>query len=294
MSAAAQPGSFIRRKLDIVFTLARGQFGESGTDTVTLSGLRCSAAIVKQGGDTQGELDLLIFGMTPSLMQQLSQLAQTPDGSRGDQVTVLAGDDAAGMAIAYRGAIRDAWVDYDDAPQIAFHVVGMAALPEALKPVPPSSYRGTADVVTIMSNIATLMGRQFENGGVSGITLNNPYFPGTAYEQFERCRAAARIEGTLDDGTLAIWPRGGSRGGAVPLISPATGMVGYPKRTQIGVNLTSLYNPSVVIGGDVQVNTSNVPCRGTWHILTVAHTLEAEVPGGQWFTSLTCSTPGIV
>ncbi len=294
MSAAAQSSSFVRRRLDIVVTLGRGQFGESGTDTVTLSGLRCSAAIVKAGLDFQGQLDLRVYGMTPSLMRQLSQLAGTPGGTRGDQVTVLAGDDASGMAIAYRGCIRDAWIDYDNAPEIAFHVFGMAALVQALKPVPPTSYRGSADVVTIMSNLATLMGLQFENGGVSGVVLSNPYLPGTAYEQFERCKKAARIDGTVDDGTLAIWPLNGSRRGVVPLISPTTGLVGYPKRTQIGVNLTSLYNLSVVIGGNVQVDSSNTPCKGMWHILTVAHTLESEIPGGQWFTALTCAAPGIV
>ncbi len=299
MATAAQSGSFVRRRLDIVVTLGRGQFGESGTDTVTLSGLRCSAAIVKAGLDFQGELDLRVYGMTPSLMRQLSQLAGMPGGTRGDQVTVLAGDDASGMAIAYRGCIRDAWVDYADPPQVSFHIIGIAALVEALKPVPPTSYRGAADVVDIMSGLAKLMGCEFENGGVSGVVLSNPYFPGTALEQFERCKAAARINGTIDDGggstrVLAIWPLNGSRGGAVPLISPATGMIGYPMRTQIGVTATSLYNPRVVLGGNIRVETSNTPAQGTWHVIRLEHVLESETPGGSWITSLTTVTPGIV
>ena len=284
-------GSFVHRAITVVIRLGSSQFQESGTDTVTVPNLQCSAAITKAGADSQGELDLRVYGMTDSLMRQVSQLAGTPEAvDRNDQVTVLAGDTTHGMAVAYIGTIRDAWVDYSDLPGVSLHIVGMAALADALRPVPPSSYRGGTDVVAIMADLAALMGKPFENNGVSGIVLNNPYLPGTAYEQFERCRQAARINGTIDDGVLAIWPLNGSRGGAVPLISPDTGMVGYPMRTQVGVTLQCLYNPAIVIGGNIQVQSSNTPAVGTWRVNRLAHVLESETPGGQWFSSVECST----
>lgn len=293
-SSVGPAGSFVHRAITVVIRLGRGRFNESGTDTVTLAGLCCSAAITKAGSDTQGELDLRVYGMTDSLMRQVAQLAGTPEAvDRNDQVTVLAGDTTHGMAVAYIGVIRDAWVDYSDLPGISLHIVGMAALADALRPVPPTSYWGGADVVAIMAGLAATMGKSFENSGVAGIVLHNPYFPGTAYEQFERCRQAARINGTIDDGVLAIWPLNGSRGGAVPLISPDTGMVGYPMRTQNGVTLQCLYNPAVIIGGRIKVETSNTPAAGTWNVNHLAHVLKSETQGGQWFTSLTAVTPGV-
>jgi len=48
----------------------------------------------------------------------------------------------------------------------------------------------------------------------------------------------ANIETFLNDGvpkTLIIWPKGGSRGGSIPLVSRDTGMIGYPSYTQNGI-----------------------------------------------------------
>lgn len=283
----------VRRRIDFVVRLANKTFTESSTDTVTISGLRCSAAISKAGLETQGALDLRAYGMTDSLMRQLSQLANTPGGLRMDQITILAGDDVHGMSVAYVGTIQDAWTDYSDAPGAVFRVFGIAAGVEALKPVPPSSYRGAVDAAQVMSDLAALMGKQFENNGVSGVILSNPYFPGTAYEQFERCRNAARINATIDDGVLAIWPRGGNRGGAVPLVSPTTGLVGYPQRVQAGVMFTTLYNPAIRFGGNIRLETSNTPAAGTWNVINLAHTLESETPNGQWFTAVEANTPNV-
>jgi hypothetical protein len=42
--------SFVQRLLSFTFQLGQGQFGNSGFDVVTISGLRASCRIVKAGG----------------------------------------------------------------------------------------------------------------------------------------------------------------------------------------------------------------------------------------------------
>lgn len=312
-ASRAQPGtatSFARRRIDVSFALAtqatpdlKGALqapktfdGTSGANVVTVSGLRCSAAITNQGGISQGALDLRVYGMTESLMNTLSQVSKMPlAGDFGNKVTVSAGVEGASLAVTFLGTISGAWADYSGAPDVPFHVTAFSALEAAVKSVPPSSYKGGADVAVIMADLARLMNMRFENNGVSGIILSNPYFPGTAYQQMESCRDAAGIEAHVINGTLAIWPRGGSRGGAVPLISPETGLVGYPIRTNLGVDFTTLYNPAIHFGAKVQLQSPRVPqASGTWQVKGLQHTLESETPSGAWFSRLSCAELGFI
>src|ERR1700722_20220567 len=107
-----------------------------------------------------------------------------------------------------------------------------------------------------MSGFARMMSLQFENNGVTG-SLSNAYYSGSAKTQAQMCVDDAGISWNHGDlGILAIWPKFGSRGGAVPLISPQTGMVGYPTYSALGIDFQTLYNPSIGFGQKVQVQSS--------------------------------------
>jgi hypothetical protein len=276
-------GSFVQRRIDVTFTRTSGTFTQSGTNTVTLSGLRTSAIISNVGGQAQGSLDLRIYGMTQTMMNDLTLVSGTPvNVNVGNVVTVAAGNDGAGLATVYQGTIAGSFADYTEAPNVSFRVLGIQTLDAALRSVPPSSYRGGADVAVIMANFAKLLGMPFENGGVSGIFLSNPYFSGSLLSQAEACRDAAGINMVIDRGRLAIWPKGGSRGGEIPLISPQTGLIGYPARTSTGVIFDTVFNPALNFGAKVQIESSVYQTSGTWVITQLNHRLDAMVPGGVW------------
>jgi hypothetical protein len=68
-----------------------------------------------------------------------------------------------------------------------------------------------------------------------------------------------------DLGILAIWPKFGSRGGAIPLIAPPPlgGMVAYPTYSALGIDVQTLYTPSIGFGRQVQVQSSlQAACEG--------------------------------
>ncbi len=295
MSGTMAPSTFVKRRLTVQFDLLpyTGKDGQmvqptfdKGQTQVTHAGLRVSANIRKVNAPYQGDLDLRVFGMSQSDMLHLCRTPGTPNAVSPYVVTLLAGDEGGPMKTAYQGTVTAAWVDYAGTPEVPLHITAFGAMVAALKPVPPSSYPGGADVAQIMSDLAGLMGFNFENNGVSGIVLHDPYLPGTAYEQAERAAEAADIEWVVDDGTLAIWPKGGHRSGDAVLISPSTGMVGYPSRTQVGVEVTTIYNPHLRFGSLIQVETSNTPAAGTWRVLTMNHALESETPNGAWFSGI--------
>jgi len=291
--------SFVQRKINLTFKLGRDTngaqytFTEGNFDTVTVSGLRIQATIANAGTPSMGQASVIVHGLTPSLMNQLSTVSRLNGGqvtTRFYQMVIDAGDDVAGMSTIFQGQVSLAQVDMNGAPDSALHITAHAGLFEAVKSAAPLSYPGSADVAVVMQNLATQNGYAFENSGVVA-KLSTPYFPGSPRQQMEACANAANINWTLDNGICAIWPKGGSRGGAIPLISPGTGNIGYPTNSGLGgsIRIATLFNPQLRIGATCQVQSSLPFANGKFVMFEVAHDLESETPNGQWQTSFTGS-----
>lgn len=286
------PGSFAVRSIDVTFRLGQGSFGNSGFDTVKLSNLRVSTMILKAGGASLGQAHIRIWGMTLELMNRLSTLGMIATALRNNQVQIEAGDSDRGMSVVFDGNIVEGWADFQGMPDVAFQVTAAAGMIAAMKPIPPSSYRGGTDVAVIMQGLATQMSLPFENNGVEGIYLNDPYLPGTAREQARKVANAAGINWLIDNGKLSIWPRGRSRGDQITLISPTSGLIGYPSFTSNGISFVALYNPNIGFGSRVRVESSLTPASGEWIVSTLVYNLEAQLPNGNWFMRVEANPPG--
>ncbi|EIF30972.1 hypothetical protein BCh11DRAFT_06484 [Burkholderia sp. Ch1-1] len=278
--------TFSRKKIDLTITLGTGQFGDSGSNTVTLSGLRVHAGVQAFGGDAMPQAQLRVFGLPLDMVNQLTTIGPINSAIMfRNSVLIAAGDDDDGMQTVYSGNIWQAWGEFQGMPDTPLNITGLGGLAAALKPVDALSYVGPTDVAQIMQTLATTMGLAFENNGVS-VQLSSPYLPGTALQQARACVRAADIYFAIDRGTLAIWPKGAARGGDVPLISPETGLAGYPTFSSNGLGLTTLFNPQIKPGGVVQVESSLTVANGKWLVMQVQHALQSETPGGQWFTQI--------
>lgn len=298
--------TFVRRRIDLTFRLGQGAFGEEGFDTIEFKGLRAQVEIHVAGGVSMATCDLRVYGMGIDAMNKLTVLRSSRTASRRNGLVVSVGDDATGVAAAFTGDIVEAWVDMHGAPEVVFVVSAMSGFGAAMKSVPPTTHRGSVDAATVVAGIAAQMspvgavadsegnivkGLNFQNDGVS-VQISNPYLPGTALDQLQSIARAGDFKYLIDNDTLIIWPKNGVRKGLIPLISAATGMVGYPSYTQDGIELTTLYNPSIYFGGIVEVDTELEPAKGRWQVFNVIHELDAEVPGGRWFTYIHCNIFG--
>ncbi len=280
--------SFTRKRIDVKIQLANGTFGGTDSNTVTLKNHHVVADIVNAGGESMGALQMRVYGLTQAMMNQLTVVGPIASAIRAqNKVNLAAGDDVNGMKTVYTGVIDQAWGDYHGAPDVLFNLVGFAGLDTAILPVAPNSYKGAANVADIMAGLAKNANLTFENNGVS-TQLSNPYFPGTTLNQIRECARAADILYTIDRGILAIWPHSGARAGDATVISPETGLVGYPSFTSNGLTLVTVFNPDIKLGGQVKVISSLKVACGIWTVYTVSHALETERPGGSWFTKIEC------
>lgn len=285
--------AFISRLLSVTFALGEGSFGSDGANNVTLDGLRISAHVQKAGGPSMGTLSMEVYGMTFSKMNKLSTLGMAPQLVRRNTVTLQAGDATNGLGTVFQGTITNAWADFQGQPDVAFHVEAHTGLIEAVKPAPVSSYPGPTDVATIMSSLASQMQLDFENNGVN-VKLSKPYYYGSARNQAKAVADAANINWIIDNGKLAIWNKGQSRGGTVPLVSPTSGLVGYPAYTSKGIALRSIFNPSIGFGSKIQVQSSLDPANGEWVVYSLEYELQSNLPSGQWFSNIQATRPGNV
>lgn len=275
-----------KKVLELTITLGSGEFGENVGDTVTLSGFRMSADAINPGGDSMGRCQIRVFGLRADVMNKLTTIGSVNTAIKAkNKVLLVGGDDVGGMHFVFSGTILDAWADYNSAPDVAFNILAFAGLDAAVKPVGATSYKGGTDVSDILRDIAVNeMGLAFENNGVD-VKLSSPYLSGTALTKVRAVAQAAGISWTIDRGVLSVWPQSGARQGTPPVVSSATGMVGYPSLSSKGMTVKMLFNPNVKLGGDIEVQSTIPMACGKWRVFNLAHNLSTETPDGPWFTT---------
>ena len=277
--------AFSQKILSVSFSLSQGQF-QGGGNSATITGLRMSARITTPGGEDTGNLELSIYGMRLSDMQQLTVLPTALNAIGQNTVTVMAGDDASALTTVFTGTINLAYVDAQAQPQVCFRVFAIAGLVQKVKPIPATSVQGSGDVANTMQTLAGQMGFQFENSGVSG-KLQNIYLPGAGLQQVAALARHAGIEWTLDCNTLAVWPAGQARNIAPTTVSPQTGLVAYPAFTSSGLILTTLFQGTLKFGAKITVQSQLQPACGDWFVNYIEYALDTLTPNGLWFAVLT-------
>lgn len=280
-----------KKQLRFVITLGTGKFGSNDNNQITLEGFRASAHIEKAGGMMMGTLRAKIYGVSQADMNSITTLQWQPRTFIPNTVEVYAIDGPA-ETLVFAGNIVNAWGDYQSMPDVFLHIQAQAAFFNQLKPVPPRSFKGSVDVASVMAQIAKDLGYTFENGGVT-TRLADVYLPNTGMEQAKDLARAAGCDLYLDDKTLAITPLNTPRKELVALLSPQTGLVGYPTFDGVGVNVNSLFNPAVAFGGRIKLETDITQAAGEWIVTSVSYTLESEKPGGAWFMNIRGNSIGL-
>jgi hypothetical protein len=280
-----------KKQLRFVITLGTGKFGSSEHDQIILQGFRATADIDKAGGMMMGTLRAKIYGVKQADMNSVTTLQWKPGTLIPNTVEVYAIDGAV-ETLVFAGNIVNAWADYQSMPDVYLHIQAQSAFFNALKAIPPRSFKGGVDVASVMAQIARDLGYVFENNGVT-TQLTDIYLPNTGMEQAKDLARAAGCDLYLDDKILAITPPNVPRKVLIPLISPASGLVGYPTFDGVGVNFQTLFNPAVTFGGSIKLETDVQQAAGQWVVTSVGHRLESEKPGGAWFSSIRGNANGL-
>lgn len=271
---------YAKRKINVKILANKGTKEEK---EINLNGLRCSCHVEMQSTSIQGAMSLKIWGMTLDQMNSLTVFGPIMQERRYNEIYVHAGNEGETLSLVYAGCIYDAYANLNGSPDVPFIIRAMTSALDQVRVVSGRSHSGGVDAAVILEDLAKEMGKTFENHGVS-IILRDRTYTGTALTQAAEVARDAGVNINVDRNKLIIWPRDDFKRDEAVIVSPATGMVGYPAFSGKGIMCTTLYNPNIVCGRKIKVESSLTVANGEWNPVGVYHMLESEIPDGAWFT----------
>ena len=312
-TASKTPQTFTKKKITITFSIPTGAIGpNSDADTVVLEGHRCMVNVTNAGMVEGSQASVRIEGMTLAMMNRLTmvQALNTVDNPFNEHynvsvITIQAGDDVSGMATVFIGTVAEAFVDFTASPNVAFQVMAWSTLELKIKQAIPATYKGTVSAATILSDLAAKNEYTFINHGVTK-SLTNYYGWGSLDKQIKDVMTAINGFYHIDtvNKTISAWQSQSASTTATDTIkiNKRTGLVGYPQYNQLGVTLTTVFNPQIQYQVPVYVESeylpegwvnnqagqypATFPTTGYWSPYLVQHDISSELPGGPWFTHI--------
>lgn len=296
--------SFVNREITLQVTLGSdtlsgspNSFAGTGAQSVTIKGLRTSVRIQNSGQSSACTAQVRVWGLQQSIVNQLATLGLAFNLVPRNAITISAGDAGVTPSVVFSGTILYAYADYAGQPDVPFVIEAQFGIADAAITIPPTSIQGWGDVAQMMEGLARQMSMGFQNNGVTS-RLRNPRYAGSAKNQADQLARDAKIVwSNINGNTMAIWPLGGNRSLLqIPIISPETGMIGYPAFTQQGIVVSTIFDPAIAFGGFVKVISSalnairqaqpNLASANAfptqWSVYKLDLELDALLPGGQW------------
>lgn len=301
--------AFVGRALSFTFTKGGGGTFPNGSTSITIPpGNMAQVRVTQPGMPGMGGLQASVWGLTADIMNQVNTLGVIVTLQPAKNfVTIEASDDTgANKSVVFTGAIYQCVPDFNQQPESPLTIEAWAGLDIASLPFKPISFTGGADLIVMLQQICSQVGYKLENNGVSGVQLNNPYQWGSARDAIEDIRRSVINRGVTIDidvlsRTVAVWYTQKSRGGGagIPLVTPGTAtapgtLIGYPAYTMsgVGIKFRCIYTPQLRRGGQVQLETSLPSGKGLFTVYGLAHSLDAQIPGGRWESQVEATRQG--
>ena len=286
--------SFRRRKLRVQITLSKGQFRNGEGNTVIIEDLGMTARIDKSGPPEFGKASVEIYGLSYSLMEQLSTLNMSPMFVRRNYLNIFAGDEFSGYTQIFSGSITSASADFNAAPDVKFKIEARIGFFGSVTAQGQNVVSGTQPVANFIESQAKKAGMKFENQNVT-FSLKNAVFTGSPIEQARQAAKQVGAELVIDDEKMILIPNGGAvKGGDVPVLSATTGLLGYPVMTQNGIDFKAIFNPNFRFAGLIELHSFVPKTSGQWRITKLSHSLASNLPNaGQWESSITAFYPSM-
>ena len=285
-----QNTSFIQRKLQVQLTLKSGAFAD-GSNAKIISDLAMTASVEKLGPPDFGKCSVTIEGMRLEDMEQLTTLSFNPlfAYTARNYINIFAGDDLHGFAQIFAGTITSAGAQFADGqPGASFHVEGQVGFMGSVTPASPNAVNGTQSAASFIQKQAAAAGMQFENQGVNA-TIRDCVFNGSAVQQARQCAEMVGADLVIDDDQMILLPGSGARDqGQMFLINKDSGLLGYPKISQSGVEVRTIFNPNYRFAQCFELQSIVPKVSGIWRIVKLTHKLSSGHPkDGSWESSLT-------
>jgi hypothetical protein len=292
---------YARRRLRFTFELGEGRnygwdgfdrltvgVGDGATDDSGITGLRGEIQLVAPVLSHTGAAVIALYGLPINVMNKLTIAGSQWEGRR-NRVLVEASSEGEietdPWVAIFRGQIYQAYPMMNQQPLIpmVFFAAPGDTTKLQLQPVPPESINGNAKASQLIENVAKKVDYTVENNGVDG-QLTNPYLRGSALEQINNVLGSVNAYGTLSrtDNKISIWPRDGNRKSDTVVLTPETGLIGYPEFETVQIRVRHIFDPALItdVGVRFRVESPLTAANGIWTSVQFELNLSCESPGG--------------
>lgn len=262
--------------------LGEGEFSGGG-NTKIIEGLATSVQVTKAGLPEKNSANISIHGLKMSDMEQLTFLSFQNLEYRKNHILVEAGDKGGELAVVFKGDIVSSFADFSSAPDIVMKFQALTAGWSVLLAESPTSVDGETPAADLIKQFAQSAGYNFVNEGVTE-SVRNATFTGSPVQKAQQVADEIGAELIIDDETWTLMPWDKPRGDAV-LLTPNTGMIGYPNFTQDGISVSCFFNPALKLGGQIKIESIVPRATGYWKITKLSHDLAAYT-NGRWASKM--------
>lgn len=250
---------------------------------------------VRQGGQQYGNAKIEVFGVPLATMNQIARLwleALTPQNTDSVAIDVWDGD---GFVPFFQGIITWSAVDASAVPNVKLVIEANAGMQLMNMTASPYSNAGPVLLKDALTTIAALGGFAVDySASAPAYMLTDVRATGSPLEQIGQLIAHYPDLTYFPNLQRVIVRKANAPYGTDTItISDSTGKMGFPVYSQSGLQFSTLFNPNIYPGVGVNVeSTFDYVNRTTWVAAVIAHSIEPNLPGGQWTTSVAANSFG--
>lgn len=247
-------------------------------------GFNITASGTKYTNPLQNECTVVIIGLNRETREYLlTETSPYNDNRTPKKLVVEAGRQSTGLHQVFIGDITS--VDVSSPPEIALTIKAKTNNANGGKIV---TYDGGA----LLTNKQIAERASQENGlkldfQATEKNIANFSFSGVASKMIEKVQEFADVDAFIDDDTLIVKDRDKAIEGRRRILNVNSGLVGVPKATDKGVELTYLVDGSSDLGGQLELESKmNPSLNGTYKIQQLKFSLASH--GDNFFYSALC------
>ena len=258
-------------------------------DQVIYRGVRASVAISNAGQGQFTELNCKIWGMKEDTMFQFTTLKLVSNLTNANSIVIYAVD-GKDKTLIFAGNMIRAMCDYNTLPNASLTIQGQVDYSKVINPAIARSFKGEVDAASIFKQLASEMGKAFENNGVS-YKVRDISLRGSIPDMIRDLARMTGIQYTFEGGNLAIWNQGSYRTNFVHILNPESGLIGYPSFDGSRLEAKIMFNQNMVVGSAIEIRDTKVfGANGKFFVHKITHVLESNVPNGAWFSTVDAMT----
>lgn len=279
--------------------------GTNSGDAIDLSELRVLFSIRRGDYQTPNSADVRIFNVSDRTANRVR--------SEGTRIAIHAGYDG-NYGLLFDGTIKqprkgridakDSYIDITAADGDQAYNYSVIALSLAAGSTPDDAVQAFVGSMARQGISQGYVPELSTNGGVRGRV-----FYGMTRDELREWAEVQDALWSIQDGRLTLVPKTSYIPGEVPVISPATGLIGVPEQTPNGIELRTLLNPALKIGerlkldstinlyrysldvqsqatGEFQRTQIKTNADGLYYVMVANHT--GDTRGNEWYTDLIC------